>query len=263
MIPIIKYKLKEQFKGVCFYFIGLFLYAWMMIGLFPSVSKVKDVYTQALPENLLKIFGAESMQSIGTITGFISLEYLALFFVLIIAFYIGSSAGSTVAGQSEKKTIDFNLSQPISRTKFLLSGATVTIFYTIVLVFLSSVSMLALSRIYNNPFSFTGITAFFVVASVFLLSFYGIAILLSTILKNKLAVAGGTVWILVVFYTLTAMTKIVDRIKDYDKFSLFYAYNPQKLLETGIIIWHQVFVLTIVFAIGLLGSIIIFNKKDL
>lgn len=263
MLTIIKYKLKEQFKGVCFYFAGLFLYAWMMIGLFPSVAKVKDTYSQALPENVLKVFGADNMQSIGTITGFVSLEFLALFFVLILAFYIGSSAGSTIAGPSEKKTVDFSLSQPISRTKFLLSGAIVTIFYIILLVFLTSASMLALSYIHHNPFSASGMFAFFVVASFFLLSFYGIAIFLSSILKNKLSVAGGTVWILVVFYMLTAMTKIVDKLKNYDKFSLFYAYNPQKLLETGVINWTHITILVIVFFAGLVGSLIVFNNKDI
>lgn len=263
MITIIKYKFKEQFRGVAYYFVGLFLYAWMIIGLFPSVAKVKDAYTQAMPENLIKIFGADSMQSLGSITGFISLEFLSLFFVLILAFYIGSSAGSTLAGPAEKRTLDFSLSQPISRIKFLLSGAIVTIIYTVLLVLSISASMLVLSKIYHNPFTFQGMVAFFVIATLFLLSFYGIAIFLSSILKNKLSVAGGTVMMLIAFYTLTAMTKIVEKLKNYDKFSLFYTYNPQKLLETGNINWNQVGALIAVFLIGLISSIIIFNKKDL
>lgn len=263
MISIIKYKLSEQFKSVCYYFAGLFLYTWMIIGLFPSVAKLKDDYAQQMPENMLKIFGAEGAQSMGTIEGFISMEFLSLFFVLILAFFVGSSAGSTLAGAAERKTLDFGLSQPISRTKFLLAGAAVTVFYIVLLTLLTAVSMLLLGKIYNAPFDSQGMAAFFVVASCLLLAFYGIAILLSSRMKSKLSVAGGTVMILIAFYILTAMTRIVDKIKDYDKYSLFYAYNPQKLLESGDISWYQTGVLFAIFIIGLLSSIVIFNKKDL
>lgn len=263
MLNIIFRKLSEQSRGVFYYLIGLFAYAWMMIGLFPSVAKVKDDYTKAMPENMLKIFGAESAQSLTTIEGFVSLEYLSLFFILILAFFIGSSAGSAIAGQIEKKTIDFSLSQPISRVKLVLSEMVVTIIYLIFIVGLISLSMLALGQIYDVPFKNSGILAFSVIATAFLFSIYGIAIFLSSILKSKISVAGSTVMIVVAFYILTAMTKIVDKLKDFDKFSLFYLYNPQKLLETGQINYDHLIILLAITLIGILCSLLIFSRKDL
>jgi len=260
---IITQRFKEHFKGVLYYFTGLLAYAWMMIGLFPSVSSVKDAYSKAMPENMLKVFGAEGFSSLTTIEGFLSLEFLSLFFILILAFFVGSSAGSAIAGQIEKKTIDFSLSQPISRTKFLLSEIIVTLSYSILIVGILSVIMFFLSKTYHDPLSGSGVFAFAAIATAFLLAIYGIGIFLSSLMKSKISVAGGTVLIVVAFYILTAMTKIVDKLKDYDKFSLFYLYNPQKLLESGEINLNHLFILLAIAFIGILSSILIFNKKGL
>ncbi|MFA4996072.1 MAG: ABC transporter permease subunit [Patescibacteria group bacterium] len=264
MFNIIIQKIKEQFKSIIYYFTGLFAYAWMIVGLYPTIQQVdlEKMYA-AYPKELLKFFGASDMISLAKFEGFISMEFLSLFFIIIIAFYVASSAGSTIAGAIEKKTIEFQLSQPISRTKLVLSEAVVSLFYTALLVKATSLSIFILCKLYNVDISFKGLIAFSIMAIIFLWSIYGIAILISSLVKSKITVASATLSIVIGLYVFTAMTKLVDKLKDYDKFSLFYTYDPQKLLETGNLNLLHIEILLGILLAGLISSIFIFKNKDL
>lgn len=264
MINIIFRKFKDQRKSIIYYFAGLFAYVWLMVGMFPSMKKfdMVSLYDQ-FPKEFLKFFGGEDMQSLGTIEGFLSIEFLSLFFILIISFYVASSAGSSIAGAIEKKTMDFQLSQPIGRTKLILSESIVTLANTFLLVLLTVLSIYLLCQAYNIDINTKGLIAFAAIATIFLWSIYGIAIFISSILKNKITVTASTVAIVMAFYILTAMTNIIDKLKNFDKFSLFYTYNPQKLLQSGEINIHHLEALFSIFIIGLILSLSIFQKKDI
>ena len=261
MISIIRQKFKEQFVSIIYYFIGLLAYAWMIIALFPYIENVKSAYLQQLPESFIKFFGGDAL-SIGKFEGFISIEFLGLFFILIVSFFVASSAGSTIAGAIEKKTMDFQLSQPISRTRLVISESFVTMIYTALLVFATALAILVLCKLYNTPISSIGLLAFAVTATALLWSIYGIAIFLSAILKSKITVAAAIVSLTMGFYVLSAMTTIIDKFSKFAKYSLFNDYVPQKLLETGTFNWHQIEIWGIIFAIGLIGSLLVFNQKD-
>lgn len=263
MLNIITRKFKDQLLSLLYYFGGLLAYSWMMIALFPSMktADLANVYQQ-FPKELLKFFGANGIETMGTIEGFLSLEFLSLFFILIIAFYIGSSAGSTIAGAIEKRTMDFQLSQPISRTKLVFAETLVGLFNTFLLVALTVLSIFLLGKGYDVSLKNQGLITFGFVATIFLWSFYGVAMLLSSILKSKIAVAGLTVSIIMGLYVFNAMTKIVDKLAKYDKFTLFNMYDPQKLLTAEAINWNQILILATILIVGVIGSLIIFNKKD-
>lgn len=262
MLTIIIQKFKEQYKGILYYFLGLFLYTWMIVGLYPSISRVKADYLQQMPTNLLKFFGGD-VASIMTATGFLSLEFLSLFFILIIAFYIGSAAGSTIAGQIEKKTMDFQLSQPVSRTKLVLSETILGLCNTFILTALTTIAIYLFAKLYNVPISNSGLIAFAVTAIAFLWSIYGIGLFFSSILRTKITVASATVSLTMAFYIFSSMTRMVDKLSKLDKCSLFYLYDPQKLLDTGKINLDHILILAAIFIVGLISSLIIFNKKDI
>lgn len=263
MINIIITKLKDQYKTVLYYAVGLIGYAWMLIGLFPTIKNAGfEELMNKYPKDLLKFFGTSDPLAMTKIEGFLSLEFLYLFFILIISFFIGSSAGATITGSIEKKTMDFQLSQPISRTKLLISETIASLINTFLLVVATSLSILLLTKIYNVSISLSGLIAFSVVATAFLWAIYGIAIICSSMLKSKITAAGTTVSIVMAFYIFTSMTSIIEKIAEYDKYSLFYLYEPQKLLQTGTINWGHLAILLSISIIGILSATVIFNKKD-
>lgn len=261
MLNIIIQRLKEQRDGVIYYILGLLLYVWMIMAIFPSISKMDnfDKFIKVYPEDLMKFFGGTEMN---TIEGFLSMELLNFFFVLIVLFYIGAAAASIISGKIEKKTMDFFLSQPISRTRIIISETIVVLFYSMILVVATSFSIWGFARIYDVEISGEGLLVFSIVATFLLWAIYGLAILLSSFMKTKIATIFGTFFIVFAMYIFYAMTEIVDKLKDYDKFSIFYLYKPQELLVDAEINWSQIGILFLIFIVGLGLSIVIFNKRD-
>jgi len=264
MINIMLRKIKDQFKGVAYYALGLLAYTWLMIGMFPSMQKfdIQEMMRQ-LPPEMSKFFGGDTGMQYNKIEGFLSIEYLSIFFVLIICFYLASSVGAAIAGNIESKVAQFDLSQPISRTKYALSQIMISVLFTLILVWFNALIIKVLCSAYNVPISNSGIIKFGIVASLFMLAFIGIASFLSSIIKNKLSVTLITVAFALGSYVFLSLSNIVDKLKDFEKLSIYFLYQPQKLLENGDININHTLILASIFLIGLISSLIIFNKKDL
>jgi ABC-2 type transport system permease protein len=236
----------------------------MMIAMFPTMQKANiEQLLENYPEDMLKFFGGEGAIAMSKIEGFLSMEFLSFFFILILVFYVGSTAGSTIAGYIEKKTIGFELSQPISRTVFVLSQAIVSLFYIALLTVATSFSIWVLCKGYDVSIKNNGLVAFTVIATLFLTAHYGIAIFLSSIFKTKLSVVLSVVSLSVFFFVFSSLSNIVEKLKYYNKLSLYHLYNPQKLLESGNININHVLILAGITLVGILGAMAIFNRKDL
>jgi ABC-type transport system involved in multi-copper enzyme maturation permease subunit len=234
-----------------------------MISLFPSLQKmdIKAMMSQ-MPEQFTKFFGNDLTSAYTSIEGYLSMEFLSFFFILIVLFYVGSAAGSAIAGQIEKKTMDFNLSQPIPRTKFVISQSVIALLYSMGIVLATALSMFVFGKIFNAEFKITGLLAFSAFVTLFVWAFYGIGIFLSSFLRSKMSVMLAVVMFGLASYVFLSLTRMVDSIKDLDYLSIFHLYDPQKILQTGELNLSNLIVLAGIFLIGLTGSVIIFNKKD-
>lgn len=264
MKNIIFQKIKEQYLSVIYYAIGLLAYTWLMIGMFPSMKSFDiDSYIKQMPEEMIKFFGGDLGMQYSKIEGFLSIEYLSIFFVLIILFYIGSSIGSAIAGNLENRTLDFDLSQPISRSRYLLSHIIVTILYTTLLVGFNVFAIYVLCRGYGVIINNAGLLSFTLVASMFFLAMIGIATFLTSISKTRVTVILVTVFFSLGSYLFLSLSNIFDKLKNYKAVSIYNLYEPQKVLETGEINWSHLAILALIFLIGTVLSLLIFNKKDL
>lgn len=264
MLNVIKRKLKEQSRSAMFYALGLLAYAWMIIAIYPMMEEIDfEMYVESFPEEMMTLLGAGDIEAMNTIEGFLAIEYLAIFFILILTFFVASSAGTTIAGAIEKKTIDFQLSQPISRIKMLFSEAIVTIAYTIGLVVFNSIVMILLGKLHNVDISFQGVIAFTILAIGMMLAIYSISIFFSSIMKSKAVVMTSTIFLILGMHIFQSLTMIVEKLENFEQTTLFYMYKPEVALSTGEIDWNHILVFSVVFGTGLLLSAIIFNKKEI
>lgn len=264
MLNIFWQKIKEQYRGVIYYALGIFAYLWLLISMFPTMKTTNlDQIIEQMPKEMIKFMGGTDTLKYSTIEGFLSLEYLSLFFILIVIFYLGASAGSAIAGNREKHLTDFDLSQPISRTKYALGQFFVTAIYTIFLAVFNSIAIFVLCRAYDVTINSRGLWSFTLLASFFLLAWVGISALLSSLLKTKTAVTLATAGLALASYILFSLAGVVEKLKDYDKYSIFYLYNPQRVIAEGKTDIQDIIILLFVFLAGITLSVLIFNKKDL
>jgi len=264
MITIIKQRLKEQRNSVIVYTLALSGYLFMLVSLFPSLQKMDiQAVMDQMPEQMTKFFGnSDLLSAYSTLQGYLSMEFLGFFFILVVSFYVGSAAGTAIAGQIEKHTMDFNLSQPISRTKIILGESLVALLYSLVIIACTSFVLFAAANIFNISINNHGILLFVVGATFFMWAIYGIALLLSSVLRSKMTVMLLTFGFALGSYVFLSLTRMIDKIKDWDNISIFKLYDPQKLLD-GIINWNHIIILAVILLFGLLGTIAIFNKKDI
>jgi ABC-type transport system involved in multi-copper enzyme maturation permease subunit len=158
--------------------------------------------------------------------------------------------------------LDFELSQPISRTKYLAGHILVGLFYSLALVFFQTIIIWILCNAYNISIKDDGLIAFGILAIFFVWAIFGIAVLFTSIFRSKIAVTLVTVVLTLGFYLFTSLTNLIDRLKDYEKISLFYLYSPQKALETGNLNINYLIILAAILIICTALSLLIFNKKD-
>jgi ABC-2 type transport system permease protein len=263
MINIIKYNLRKQFKSIAIYLVALVGFALMYISLFPSMKKIDiEAMMAQMPKEFLGFLGEGGAASYGKIEGYLSGEFFSFFFILLVGFYVSSVAGSAIAGKIEKRVMDFDLSQPISRSKRLISETLVAMFYSFIIVGVVCLSTKLLCLAFDISISSKGLLFMTIIGTLFAWALYGIAIFISSITRSKIAVSGITVFITLASYIFYALSLAVEKIKDYGKYSLYNYYDPQKILSKSEISPEQCLVFLAIFAVGTAMAMIIFNKKD-
>jgi ABC-2 type transport system permease protein len=257
-------RLKDQYKGVIYYVGGLILYLWLIISMFPSVQKMDfNKMIEQMPEYMKGFYTSGGLKDVGTIEGFLSGEILSFFLIFILAFYVAGSASSTIAGAIEKRTLDFTMSQPISRTRYFFSDFIVTIVFASIITGLTLLSIKPICSAYNIDVSGTGLLKLWGMAMMMMLAIYGISLIFTSIMKSKSAVVSITVGLTFAFYMLTTLAAALDKLKDLRPYSLYYYYKPYELMTGQSAELKDIAVLGGVFIVGTALSLLIFNKKDL
>lgn len=216
-----------------------------------------------MPDYFKGFYTSGGLKDISSIEGFLSGEILSFFLIFIVAFFIAGAASSTIAGAIEKRTMDFQLSQPLSRTKLFLSDFFTTLVFTAAI---SAVTLLAIKPIcsaYGISISGVGLTKLWLMAYIMLLSIYGLALLFSSLFRSKTSVVSMTLGLTFAFYMLTTLASAIDKLKDFKPFSLYHYYKPYELMTGSPIEFKDVAILLSVFLLGSLAGLLIFNKKDI
>ena len=120
MLTVFLRTIKIRFWATLVYIIVGVLFVWMFVGMFPSFADKADDLNQLMelyPEKMMEAFGVKDAVSIfASVENFLAVEnYSFLWPILAIALAI-SLGGFSVAGEIERKTIEFLLAQPISRS---------------------------------------------------------------------------------------------------------------------------------------------------
>lgn len=263
-MTIFWHSLKKQLSGARWYAVGLFIYSWMLLAVWPSMQRVNlDQYMAAYPKEFLQFFGGGEMLSLSTIEGFLSIEYLAIFFVLIIGFNLASNAGAALAGSIENRTMDFTLSQPISRRSLFWQELAATFVCTLALVWVGIGSIFIQSAMYDITISTKGFVLLGILATVFLWLWIGIAYLISSLTASKTVVAAGTLGLMIITYTITALSGMTEKLKTVSHWSPFQYYDPAVTIKDQALVNRELLILagTGLLLAWLAGQV--FNRRDI
>ncbi|MBM2820889.1 MAG: hypothetical protein HW405_649 [Candidatus Berkelbacteria bacterium] len=237
---------------------------WMYIGLFPSFKEQATNLEQLIknyPEGFLKAFNFD-IKSFTTIEGFLATEQFSFMWPMLTLFMLIGYAGYALTGEVEKGTIELMLSQPFSRAKLFFAKYLAGLKMFSIYVIFSVLAAVPLCLAYNVSFHSKNFLTMTVLAFIFGLAVYSIAMFFSSIFSDKGKVFFTSGGILVVMYILNILASIKDSLSNLKYASFFYYFNPSKaLVYNQIDHWsYLVFLLTaLIFTI--LG-VIIFSRRD-
>lgn len=266
MIGIIWTTIKERKWTVLIYSAMSVLFLLLYITLFPSLQTQTQALTDVLktmPEGLLKALGSSPDQlSNFTLEALLGSKQFSMVFQLFAAILAFSIAASDLSGEVENGTIEYLLSQPVSRLKFYFARFISGLILLAVFVAASTLLVMPMAAVFHVAYIPSAYYKLFLDAILFAIALYSFAYFLSAMSSSKGRVIGISTGIFAVMYgafIVSALKESLDKIK---YISLFH-YFPGEILNGGSIdklgVW--IFIIVIIF-FTTLGAII-FDRRDI
>ncbi|HVJ50649.1 MAG TPA: ABC transporter permease subunit [Desulfitobacterium sp.] len=221
-------------------------YEWLLTWVYPIVSKNPAVteIAESIPSAVKTVFGVSDQAPVDTFEAFISAQFFARIWTLLLALYGVNTATSLLAGSIEDGTLAIPLATPISRSALLATQAGVLTSANGVLMgatLLGLFSGTARFKIKIEHWRYCRMSllgfAFFSVISMY-------SFLFSAWFPEKeraLAYAAG---LTLAFYGLDIIGGLSEKLSWVRKLSLFQCFQPQEVLEDRIDPGRQILGLT-------------------
>lgn len=256
--------IKDRRILLLIYILSSIVLLWMYIALFPAFKDQSASLEQLIknyPESFLKAFNFD-IKSFTTVEGYLATEQFSFVWPMMMIFMMVGYAGSALAGEIEKGTIEVLLAQPIARAKVFLSRYLAGFMMLVVFVIFSVFSALPLSRAYDINFTSENFVTMAILSLLFGSSVYSIGFFLSSIFSDRgkvFFISGG---ILVAMYVLNILAAIKESLADLKYVSFFYYFNPSKaLIYNQIDPWAYLVFLGAALVLTFAG-LIIFMRRD-
>lgn len=266
-LNLLKQTIKDYWKSALTFAISLFLYDWLVVAIMPTILKAPRGFEQLLkgyPKEILALAGGGmSGVNLLTVEGYLCIEYLSLWWIIIIAGFAIAFTTAIIAKEIDEGTIEFLLSQSISRSSIVLTRFAALAIYILFLIAVSLGSIALLARFYDVEIRSGRFLGVGLVGFVLLLAISAYTLLFSVIFKGRGKAVIWSVVVLFVAHIVNALSEFNKTVKKFRFLSLFRYYNPYKILKTGHILWRELAVFAAVFVICLALSILIFRKKDI
>lgn len=259
---LLRQSFAERRVSLLIYAIGVAAYGIMILAIWPSmqntgITELWDRY----PESIKKAFGASI--NFGTFDGFMTLEYFAQMWVIVMAAYAISVATGSLAGEIEKGTMELLLGQPISRRAIVVTRH---LYFSLGLIVLIAATMAPI--IIGAPFaggdiSYRGLAALSLQAFLFYGAIGSIAFFFSASFSSRGRALFASLGILIASYALDLLSKFSDFVNHFHRLSLFSYYDPYRYVHDVSFAWGDLAVLAAISVFFTTGAVVWFERRDI
>ena len=255
--------LRDQRRSLLYWGIGLVAMALIMVLFYPTIKNMPSIsqYFKELPEGLKEMFGPGIIDYTSPV-GYFSTELFSFMMpLLLLVFGIGFGANA-IAGDEEKGTLGFLLTNPVPRWRVVVDKFGVLILSMIVLSLLFWAGLAVCVLGLGIDISLLKLLEATVGALMLALVFGSLAFMLGCIKGNKGMSMGITSGLAVLTYLLNTLGGLVSGLKDYRFLSPFYHYIEPNTLANGLSPVHILVLLGLVI-VFFVFSIPAFNRRDI
>jgi ABC-2 type transport system permease protein len=251
-------------RSILFWGIGLLALALLMTMYYPSIAQMKSInqYIEGASKQLIEAFTGGGMIDLTSPTGYFNTELFSLMVpLLLIVFGVGIAANA-VAGEEEKRTLDFMLSLPVSRRRFLIQKLGLVVVSTVMLAVMFWLGMVIGIAALHIDISLLKVTEAVAASVLLTFVFSSLTLMVGCWRGSKSLAMGVGGGIAAVMYFLNVLSSLVDSLKPLRVISPFYHYTAANTLAGGFDAVHIPVLLgmaVIFFAI----SFPLFERRDI
>ena len=264
--PFFKKTIKDFKWSILWYGLSVFLYGTLMVSFFPTMQDMGGEFEKLLesyPPAFLQAFGMD-IGSFNTIEGFLSVEYLSFIWVIILGILLFTLGASIVSGEIDKGTSEFSFTLPIKRQKIVLEKFAASFFISLIIIFITLITIIIGAYIVKEILYFKGFLAFFADASALSFFLLAFAAFLSSLFSNKGKVYGICGGFFAFSYAVHVLVGISDRALDFYFLSFFKYYgSPGAILASGNIDIRNIAIFLTAGAIFLILGLMTAEGRDL
>ena len=267
---IFKFEFKRQFKSLIIWSIVCSALVIMFMALFPSM---KDMGMQelvgdklgAMPSTLLEAFNIDEMMDFSNIKDYMG--YCLQYIVMAAGIY-GLILGASALSKEEKDgTIEFLYSKPITRNKIVTSKLLASIVIIFIFIFIIGLVTMAIGIIVKPEDIKTidllmDIKIMYIGMAMLSYTFMSIGFILSMIIKARTNFTAVALGVFFASYFVGVLGKLKESFEWLIYFSPTDYFIPAKIFKDGFEL-RYVIVATVLILVSIVGTYIIYNKKDL
>lgn len=252
----------HQHRSSMFWFaIGLVSYAWMMTWFYPTIGEEYGKMIETFPPELLAVFGGSEVP-FSSLGGYFQTEYLGIMWMLIVSAAVIIYASRAFAGEIAAGTMEFVLSQPVSRVKVALTRVAVLVLYAVVLAAASFLPLEVFGPAYeiNLGWGVTGMLIAF--GTLFVLAVGGFAMLLSAIFRGggkPGAIAAGVLGTLWIADLLSDASEVADALAPVN---IIAYWQPGLLINGEQVASEAWWLYGGIAVVTLIAAVVIFSRRD-
>ncbi len=259
--------MRTRRTGTFWFAIAGGLIALLIGALYEVILAAIDLtsYLNEFPPEMLAAFGMSSSvlgSSEISYAGFMSFEFFPWFGVALVVYAL-VAAGSQIAGEVERGTIDVVLSSPVPRWIFALSKYLGLLVPLLIIGFSCVLFSIAAGLIQGVElpvarFLYTG-----VVMGMLGGAFASVGVFFSILWLSSQRAQIVLAVIVIGQYVMDVVSKISDDWEFLGRYSLFHYYDTGLILEGFEWTWAPLVIYSAVAAIGLVAAIVFFERRDL
>lgn len=244
---------------------GIILYEALLTWVYPAVAENPAVteIAGAIPSSVKTVFGVSSEARVDTFESFISAQFYARIWAMLIALYNMETANELVGKLVEDGSMAFLLSTPVSREEIILTQA--------VLLFSGNLSLVAVTLVglYGGVFLF-GIQIdpwnylrFGIVGLAFFSVIGAYSLFFSAWFAEEERAFAYAAALTLTLYALDVAGGLSDKWAWVRELSLFQWFKPQDVLEGTANPWGAIIGMSAGAALVTALAIRVFRAKDL
>ncbi|TSC94937.1 MAG: ABC-2 type transport system permease protein [Candidatus Berkelbacteria bacterium Athens1014_28] len=265
MLSLIARTIRDRRSVMIIYIVAALAFLVMYISIFPAFKDQQAQFDQiikTMPEGMMKAFNMGDY-SLSNFESYISTEEFSLMWPLLLIIMSISFAGQFFAGEVDKGTIEFLLSQPISRAKLFFARYFSGLLMIFAFVTLTVFSTIPIAKMFSVSTQSSHYLSQATIGFLFAWAIYSIAIFLSSLFSEKGKVYFISAGVLVLMYVLNIAAGLKNSLEKLQYLSFFHYYNPSDALIRNHIDKTAVLVfLGVILTFSVLGYMI-FNRRDI